>query len=311
MVHTPLVVLSHLLVTNTYFTLPSSHSDSCLAHAPQYVAPGGRTIYFTDKSCIDTLPSDLLEFPQALVRQVKAPQYDTSRLLWVERQEVEYVSPVAKEGYKFVWGELDQFFQRVHSMEDASLGSVESQQEVLQSHAIESHVVYEAQMLAQGPKYGLIAIHPSLIPIYDSLLPAHWRGSLLPESLTNAATIPVPSNAVKRVQHILDNFKFDPVVASLVHNISVPQMKNDIRFLTGEDGKSGIVSRHSFSSGIRVAAEWIKERIEETGATCELKPFLPGFGPNVIWCALTFVFSWLVSSSGGQHQQVPRDSQQH
>ncbi len=60
-------------------------------------------------------------------------------------------------------------------------------------------------------------------------------------------------------------------------------MLNDIRFLTGEDGKSGIVSRHSFASGSRTAAAWLKDRFEDTGAECELKPFLSGFAPNVIW----------------------------
>lgn len=60
-------------------------------------------------------------------------------------------------------------------------------------------------------------------------------------------------------------------------------MLSDIRFLTGEDGASGIVSRHSFAKGSRVAAKWIQARIENTGATCELRDFLTGFAPNVIW----------------------------
>jgi len=42
------------------------------------------------------------------------------------------------------------------------------------------------------------------------------------------------------------------------------------------------MSRHSFSSGSRVAAEWLKFRFEETGAKCELKSFLLGFAPNVV-----------------------------
>ncbi|OAX33683.1 Zn-dependent exopeptidase [Rhizopogon vinicolor AM-OR11-026] len=59
-------------------------------------------------------------------------------------------------------------------------------------------------------------------------------------------------------------------------------MRADIRWLTGEDGESGIVSRHSFSEGSRVAANWLKERFEEAGATCELRPFKMGFAPNVV-----------------------------
>jgi hypothetical protein len=79
------------------------------------------------------------------------------------------------------------------------------------------------------------------------------------------------------------NIRFDPVVSSLVNSISLNQMRDDIRWLTGEDGKSGIISRHSFAEGSRVAATWLKERFEETGANCELKLFISGFAPNVAW----------------------------
>jgi hypothetical protein len=84
------------------------------------------------------------------------------------------------------------------------------------------------------------------------------------------------------VRDILATLKFNPEVAKIVSNISLPQIQNDIRYLTGEDGKSGIESRHSFSSGAGVAAEWLKTRFEETGANCELRPFSSGFAPNVI-----------------------------
>ncbi|KAG1756937.1 putative aminopeptidase [Suillus occidentalis] len=57
------------------------------------------------------------------------------------------------------------------------------------------------------------------------------------------------------------NIRFDPVVSSLVNSISLNQMRDDIRWLTGEDGKSGIISRHSFAEGSRL--------------------FISGFAPNV------------------------------
>jgi len=95
--------------------------------------------------------------------------------------------------------------------------------------------------------------------------------------------VPVPEQAIVRVRNILSSLQFNPDVARIVSNISNPQMENDIRFLTGEDGKSGIVSRHSFSSGAGIAAEWLKTRFQETGAHCELRSFLSGFAPNVIW----------------------------
>jgi hypothetical protein len=43
-----------------------------------------------------------------------------------------------------------------------------------------------------------------------------------------------------------------------------------------------ILSRHSFSTGAVVAAHYLKEQVESTGASCTLEPFLAGFAPNVI-----------------------------
>jgi len=59
-------------------------------------------------------------------------------------------------------------------------------------------------------------------------------------------------------------------------------MQKDIRWLTGENEESGILSRHSFTSGARVAADWIQGEIEKSGAVCEQKDFAHGFAPNVI-----------------------------
>ncbi|KAF8204559.1 hypothetical protein BJ912DRAFT_938684 [Pholiota molesta] len=114
----------------------------------------------------------------------------------------------------------------------------------------------------------------------DTLLPPFWKARILPE--TPVEYVPVPEPAVEAVRDILSKLAFDPVVASIVGNISIPQIKKDIRYLTGEDETSGIISRHSFSNGAIVAAEWLKARVEETGASCRLAPFLTGFAPNVI-----------------------------
>ncbi|KAG6374045.1 hypothetical protein JVT61DRAFT_4685 [Boletus reticuloceps] len=69
---------------------------------------------------------------------------------------------------------------------------------------------------------------------------------------------------------------------TIVNGISMDRMRKDIRYLTNEDGTSGIESRNSFANGSRVAAAWLKAQFEDTGASCELKPFLVGFAPNVV-----------------------------
>ena len=130
----------------------------------------------------------------------------------------------------------------------------------------------------------IISVPPHLAPHIDKALPRSFKAYAIPtEPLT---IIPVPEEAVARVKGWLDHLKFNEEIASIVSDISAPQMRNDIRYLTGEDSSSPIMSRHSFSEGARIAANWLKDRIESTGARCELRQFLAGFAPNVIWCVL-------------------------
>ena len=129
----------------------------------------------------------------------------------------------------------------------------------------------------------IISVPPRLIPHIDRVLPRSFKAYAIPTE--PLAITPVPEEAVDRVKGWLEDLKFNEEIASIVSDISVPQMRNDIRYLTGEDSSSPIVSRHSFSEGARIAASWLKDRIENTGAHCVLRDFLIGFAPNVIWYA--------------------------
>jgi hypothetical protein len=150
------------------------------------------------------------------------------------------------------------------------------------------------ELLHRTPSAALLSVAPEKARIIDTLLPRFWKSTLLPT--TPVSYIPVPPSATKHVEDVLATLRFDPVIASMTSDLSVIQMKDDIRFLTGEDGESGIVSRHSFTPGALVAASWLKDRFEETGAACKLLPFLPGYAPNVIWCA-NFTFHRLLFSN--------------
>ena len=137
-------------------------------------------------------------------------------------------------------------------------------------------------ILHQSPTSLLISIPPFQARTIDMLLPPFWKSALLPrEPVPYRAVSP---SAIEPLKKVLKKLKFDPVVASIVNNISIPQMRNDIRFLTGEDERSGIISRHSFTPGAVIAARWLKARFENSGAECHYKPFLQGFVPNVVWC---------------------------
>ena len=130
----------------------------------------------------------------------------------------------------------------------------------------------------------IISLPPHLVPHIDKALPRSFKAYAIPTE--PLAIIPVPKEAVARLKGWLDHLKFNEEIASIVSDISAPQMRNDIRYLTGEDSSSPIMSRHSFSEGARIAANWLKDRIENTGARCELRQFLAGFAPNVIWCVI-------------------------
>ena len=136
------------------------------------------------------------------------------------------------------------------------------------------------EVLYCSSKAALLSVDQTTAMSIDSLLPRFWKSTLIP--INPVPYIPVPSSSLKHAKEVLSNPRFDPAIASIVGSISIPQINSDVRFLTGEDETSSIIPRHSFSSGARTAATWLKERFEETGATCELKPFLTGFVPNVV-----------------------------
>ncbi|KAI6042406.1 hypothetical protein EDC04DRAFT_2866839 [Pisolithus marmoratus] len=110
--------------------------------------------------------------------------------------------------------------------------------------------------------------------ILSTRLPRFWKA------------LPIPAQtcvtAIERVRDILVSLRFDALVAGIVNGISVDHMQKDIRYLTNEDGTSGIASRHSFHHGSRIAAKWLKTQFEDAGAACRFMPFLEGFAPNII-----------------------------
>lgn len=132
-----------------------------------------------------------------------------------------------------------------------------------------------------NPTSALISVPASRLPLLDTYLPRFAVPTILPSKpLQN---IPIDTHAVKRLQHILSKLQFNPTIAAAVSALNIDAMRKDIRWLTGENEESGILSRHSFTSGARVAADWIQGEIEKSGAVCEQREFANGFAPNVIW----------------------------
>ncbi|KAI0072175.1 Zn-dependent exopeptidase [Panus rudis PR-1116 ss-1] len=200
-----------------------------------------------------------------------------SMLLWIGREAIDdkllHGAPGAQEYVE----PAKPLFDILHQLWASSNAPGSDGQEVL---SVNTPILAPGDLKWMGKASAIIKVHPSSQANVESIMHRHFKYRPVPSS--PIPLIPVPSSSIDRVRDILQKVKFDPVVASLVNNISVPQMQRDIRYLTGEDEKSPIISRHSFSDGILVAADYIKDIIEMTGASCELKKFIPGFGPNVI-----------------------------
>jgi hypothetical protein len=122
----------------------------------------------------------------------------------------------------------------------------------------------------------ILSIPKLVLPRLDMYLPRFFEPVLIPEE-----SLPLPSDTEEdpRIKEILAKLRFDADVASILSGLSLAQMVDDVRWLTGE--ASSITSRHSFSDGSRVAANWLKKEFESTGAVCDLQPFLEGFAPNI------------------------------
>jgi hypothetical protein len=122
----------------------------------------------------------------------------------------------------------------------------------------------------------ILSIPKLILPRLDMYLPRFFEPVLIPEE---PLPLPLEHKEDPRIKEILANLRFDADVASILSGLSLAQMVDDVRWLTGE--ASNIISRHSFSDGSRVAANWLKKEFESTGAVCDLQPFLEGFAPNV------------------------------
>ncbi|KAI0789225.1 hypothetical protein C8Q75DRAFT_718867 [Abortiporus biennis] len=268
--------------------IQSADLQSCLTDNYYGNSPNGHSIFIVDSNnekCLSSFDDSSLQEPSFIAGLL---QEEGSRLLYFEREAVVF-EPKERELDEYFGFLETHYFEQGFDEAEFKSGLSEDDSQIRLGEGVVGprtppiqHSVVE--VIHQTSSRALIQIPSSLSTTYDLNLPQYWRSYLIPNAPTSL--IPVPSQAVERVRTILKKLKFDPIIASIVGNISVPQMKNDVRYLTGEDPKSEILSRHSFSKGVLIAAEWLKNRIEETGATCELKKFLRGFAPNVV-CTYT------------------------
>ncbi|KAH6915080.1 aminopeptidase [Coprinopsis sp. MPI-PUGE-AT-0042] len=195
-------------------------------------------------------------------------------LVWFEQESVEQ-SLLQLESFDA--DSLSASLSQVVQLQAATEPSDGSQQPLQQ---FQDGRVPQPRRIFQSSHAILYEVPSEATMFVDSVAPRFWKSTIVPQ--TSSSYHVVSEAAVEPVRKVLENLRFNPDVSSIVNNISLPQIQRDIQFLTGEDGESGIISRHSFSEGALVAAKWIKGVIEASGAKCRHERFMTGFAPNVI-----------------------------
>ena len=248
---------------------PHITSNECLAH--NYIGTyGSYNVFIPPESCVDSFVSTD-NAPSVYI-------HPGTELVWVEQAALEQH---LLTDYPFSLPSLERYLAALLETDPTASDSHAGGQQPL-SDPIDNRPLHHTSTSA------LLALYPTQVKQLSLTLPPTWRMYMLPSRPYPFAGVPEPAKA--RVRDILKTLRFNPEVAKIVSNISLPQARNDVRFLTGEDLTSGVKSRHSFSHGSRTTAEWLKVRFEDTGADCELQPFRSGFAPNVIWYVLYFCF---------------------
>ena len=284
--------VSSSILLLTRFTPSLFSNNSCLSSAFfGNFQDGGKilSVFRPDSLCLSEWTSQTVASSASFAEASSKIQ----QLVWLSEQAIDDSLKSQTRSFR---NEFDAFLATIsnHFLQNSSA------QEVITYSQQEPR--YE--LLYRTPSAALLSVSPEKANIIDTLLPQFWKSTLLPT--LPVPYIPVPPSATKRVEEVLSTLRFDPVIASIVDDLSIVQMRDDVRFLTGEDGESGIISRHSFSPGALVAASWLKDRFEETGAVCKLQHFLPGFAPNVIWCGNSMFYRLLLFNHFTEIANTPR-----
>jgi hypothetical protein len=280
--------LLNLLVLNTTLDAFNPVHQSCLADR-YYGTYDGQSLFMLDSDfhCDPSGPG--LELGRESDTISVYPHHE---LLFLKKMEIE--GAIVDEAALF--GGLERLAAQTRDSDGAATPGA---QWPLTNHAPMYSIPYHKGYSA------ILSISPHLLPYIDQALPPSYKAYALPKIPLPLRR--VPEEAKGRIRRWTDSVEYDDDIDRIVKGLPVSQLLRDVRYLTGEDPGSPILSRSSFSEGARLAAEWILEQIEETGAYCELKQFLPGFAPNVVWC-VTSSRSYAVSqrkrSSASEYESL-------
>ena len=153
------------------------------------------------------------------------------------------------------------------------------------AHQREACIFTPIEMPISQPMYRVVvgsncaaAETPYLIdnlPSNTEVLPVRTEGLVTPlDGLPKDHPIVLKSKALKHRQ----------ALQTLVDQVDVETMEQDVTWLSGEAPGSPFLTRSSTSKQSVEVAQWLKSQFESYGCdTVELMPYQSRFGPNVIW----------------------------
>ena len=141
--------------------------------------------------------------------------------------------------------------------------------------------------LRRTTRSALLALSPAYANRLSFVIPLHWKLYALPTAPLKLE--PVLVDAIARIRTLVDGLEHDERVQSLVDELTTTQLYLDVTWLSGEAPQSPIFSRNSFAAGAQLASEYIRGRMESSGAKCELRTFKEDFAPNVVWCVFVLL----------------------
>ncbi|CAE6404844.1 unnamed protein product [Rhizoctonia solani] len=245
--------------------------SSCLSTSYYGTYGQGLThVFVSEPECLSTIQPYLTESAHTSAVRESSKDEEHKMLFWLEGALLD--DSIRPAGAKSARESIFDFIRRVNEGASPSLAG----QMLMNDDESEA-----ASILYSTNTGALVSLPPTLLHELDKMLPQYINPTMLPTS-------PLPLNtdktkpSTKFLKSVLENLRFNPDIARLTASLSLDKMQDNIRWLTGEDPKSPIISRHSFAPGARVAADWIQGKFEAAGGKCKQKPFLDGFAPNVV-----------------------------
>ena len=288
---------SHSLIITS--TQPGDWLDGCLRES-YYGAYGSAQehVYIPSTECLLSQIHPMHSSGSGVLVGLDGIDDPQSRLIWVGQAGVQGVTDGVMEGWQVIQDRVSTLFSEQINLE--------SSQSTFTTTSRLQHT--RPITLIHGSETSLILNVPySFLLVLDTLLPRHLASFALPTTpLPDTFSPPgwksVPEFYTKHLANITNHLEFDPKLDQiLTEGIQVDEIRRSVRWLTGE-APSGIISRHSFTSGAIIAAKWIKgvclshyslyalylkltaciAKVEATGATCIFQTFAERFAPNIV-----------------------------